>query len=56
MSIVENPYKYNGPLDISEDELVVISRKDHLKQVVKSLKKGNYWAILGPRAIGKTTF
>jgi energy-coupling factor transporter ATP-binding protein EcfA2 len=54
--MIKNPYQYNGPLEPGKDKLVLIPRSDVLKRVVKGIKKGDYWAIFGPREIGKTTF
>ncbi|NIR06298.1 MAG: AAA family ATPase [Candidatus Aminicenantes bacterium] len=51
-----NPYKFNGPLDPENDKQVCISRKEDLERVISGVMKGDYWAILGPRQIGKTTF
>lgn len=54
--MIKNPYHYNGPLEPGKDKLVLIPRNDALKRVVKGINKGDYWAIFGPREIGKTTF
>jgi GTPase SAR1 family protein len=54
--MIKNPYQYNGPLEPGKDKLVLIPRNDILKRVVKGINKGDYWAIFGPREIGKTTF
>lgn len=54
--MIKNPYKYNGPLEPTKDKLVLIPRSDDLNRVVNGIKKGDYWAIFGPREIGKTTF
>jgi hypothetical protein len=52
----ENPYKYAGPLAPVEDDLVCVSRSRDVKQVFDGIMRGDYWAIMGPRQIGKTTF
>lgn len=52
----ENPYKYLGPLDPVNDKLVCIPRTEDVNQVIDGVNKGDYWSILGPRQIGKTTF
>jgi predicted ATPase len=52
----KNPYQYNGPLEPGKDKLVLIPRSDVLERVIKGINKGDYWAIFGPREIGKTTF
>ncbi len=51
-----NPYKYNGALDPLSDELVCAPRSAEIKRVINGLLRGDYWAILGPDQIGKTTF
>jgi hypothetical protein len=52
----QNPYKYRGPLDPVKDEPVCIPRSEDVRKVIEGINKGDYWAILGPRQIGKTTF
>lgn len=54
--MLKNPYQYNGPLEPEKDKLVLIPRNDALNSVVKGINKGDFWAIFGPREIGKTTF
>jgi len=54
--MIKNPYQYNGPLEPGKDKLVLIPRSEALNRVVKGINKGDYWAIFGPREIGKTTF
>ena len=51
-----NPYIYNGPLDPAKDKLVLVSRAKDLTDIKEGIKKGDYWAILGIKQIGKTTF
>jgi tRNA A-37 threonylcarbamoyl transferase component Bud32 len=53
---LENPYKYTGPLDPDRDKIVSIPRTGELNQVIPGILKGDYWAVFGPRQIGKTTF
>lgn len=53
---MENPYKYTGPLDPEQDELVCIPRDDQLDSVLQGIRRGDYWAVFGPRQMGKTTF
>ena len=50
------PFKYTGPLDPEHDSLVSITRHEELKEVVKGVSNQTYYAIVGPRQIGKTTF
>lgn len=54
--MIKNPYKYTGPLDPVEDSLVCIPRQKEVESVVDGIKRGDYWSILGPLNIGKTTF
>jgi hypothetical protein len=58
VSIMEEtiPFKYTGPLDPEHDSLVSIARHEELKEVVKGVSNQTYYAIVGPRQIGKTTF
>lgn len=51
-----NPYKFTGPLYPEKDALVCIPRKNELNKVITGIRNDDYWAILGPRQIGKTTF
>ena len=51
-----NPYKFNESLEPVKDKPVNIPRKEELNKVLSGLFKGDYWAVLGPRQIGKTTF
>ncbi len=52
----KNLYKYIGPLDPIEDEPVCMPRLNEKNKVVSGILNGDYWTILGPRQIGKTTF
>ena len=52
----KNPYKFRGPLDLDKDKLVLVTRSYDLDRVCNGIKNGEYWAILGPRQIGHTTF
>ncbi|MCK4763327.1 MAG: AAA-like domain-containing protein [Candidatus Aminicenantes bacterium] len=52
----ENPYEYTGPLDPVKHELTCVPRAVDVNRVIAGIKKGDYWAVLGPRQIGKTTF
>jgi hypothetical protein len=52
-----NPFKYNQALDPVKDKLVCLSRQEEVNQVISGIiHQGDYWAILGPARIGKTTF
>ena len=50
------PFKYNKALDPVKDKLVCLSREQEVNQVITGIIQGDYWAILGPARIGKTTF
>ena len=54
--MVRNPYHYNGPLDPVKKRLVCLPREEEVNRVIEGINRGDYWAILGPRQIGKTTF
>jgi len=54
--MIKNPYKFIGPLDPIEDEMVCIPRAKEKEKVIRGIINGDYWTILGPRQIGKTTF
>lgn len=51
----ENPFKFIGPLEPGKDDLVIF-RRPELDNVISGIGKGEYFAILGPRQIGKSTF
>ena len=51
-----NPYRYENPLDPEKDKLVCIPRTEEIHRVIGGIRKGDYWSILGPKQIGKTTF
>ena len=52
----KNPYKFRGALDPVKDSLVCVPREKDVNRVIEGINRGEYWAILGPRQIGKTTF
>lgn len=54
--MISNPYKYTGALDPFDDQLVCVDRTKEVQEVIRGFNVGDYWAILGPRQIGKTTF
>jgi len=54
--VIKNPYIYTGPLDPGKDRLVCIPRSEYVKEIIEGIQKDEYWAVLGPRQIGKTTF
>jgi len=55
-NMVDNPYRYKGPLDPDRDKWVCVPRTGNVERVVTGITKGDYWAIIGPRQVGKTTF
>jgi chromosomal replication initiation ATPase DnaA len=52
----QNPYRYENPLDPEKDKLVCIPRTEDIHRVIGGIRTGDYWSILGPKQIGKTTF
>lgn len=54
--MTKNPYQFKGPLDPDKDGLVCIPRTGDVDRVIDGILKGDYWAILGSRQMGKTTF
>jgi hypothetical protein len=56
MNPAPNPYKYQGPLDPDQDRLVCVTRSDLVNRVIGGVIAGDYWGVLGPKCIGKTTF
>jgi len=53
--MIRNPYKYREPLDPVKDKLVCAPRSEEVKNIITGIRRGDYWALLGPRQIGKTT-
>ena len=51
-----NPYKFREPLDPEKNQLICIDRKKAIKRITKGIDEGEYFSILGPKQIGKTTF
>lgn len=52
----QNPFKFIGPLDPAGDSGVCAPREKQVARVVAGILNGQYWSVLGPREIGKTTF
>jgi hypothetical protein len=52
----QNPYKYTGPLDPVKDELVCVPRTEEVNRVIEGIMQDEYWAVIGPGQVGKTTF
>lgn len=50
-----NPFKFTGPLDPVKDESVCVPRTKSTDYILEGIFRGDYWTILGPRQIGKTT-
>lgn len=53
--MTNNPYKCDGPLHPVENAAVLMPRQEIVQRVLNGISEGNYWSILGPRQIGKTT-
>lgn len=53
--MIQNPFRFNGPLDPNRDIPVCVPRPKEIDEIGFGILKGEYWAILGPRQIGKTT-
>ena len=51
-----NPYKFKGPLIPGKDKLVLVPRSRDLERVCAGIEDGEYWAVLGSRQTGCTTF
>ncbi len=51
----KNPYKFTGPLDPVGHKNVCVFRSKEINEVIEGIMQGEYWTILGPRQIGKTT-
>ena len=51
----ENPYRFTGPLHPVDHQIVCAPRNDEIAKVAAGIKKGDYWSIIGPGQIGKTT-
>lgn len=47
--MLENPYKFQGPLDPIEDSLVCAPRKDDVDFIIEKISRREYVAIQGPR-------
>ena len=54
--MIENPYKYLGPLMPDEDDLVCDPRSADTDIIINGLQKNDYFVIYGSRQSGKTTF
>jgi hypothetical protein len=50
-----NPYNYTGPLHPLEDKPSCIYRTKEIETIITGISQGDYWVILGPRQMGKTT-
>ncbi|MGD2084865.1 MAG: AAA-like domain-containing protein [Candidatus Aminicenantes bacterium] len=50
-----NPYNYTGPLHPLEDKPACIYRTKEIEKIITGISQGDYWVILGPRQMGKTT-
>lgn len=54
--MIDNPYKFTGPLDPMADREVLIPRTRALQEVADGVRDGLYWVVFGLRQSGKSTF
>jgi len=50
-----NPYRYKRPLEPVKDKIVCVPREETIRKLITGINRGDYWGILGPKQIGKTT-
>lgn len=51
----DNPYRFTGPVDPITHRLVCSQRNLEISKVISGIKKGDYWSVIGPSQIGKST-
>lgn len=51
----DNPFRYRGPLDPIKNKSVCVLRQTLVRKVVTGIGRGEFYTIMGPRQIGKTT-
>ena len=51
----QNPFYYQGPLNCLDHISVMIKRTDLIEEMIRGVYKGQWFAITGPRKVGKTT-
>lgn len=54
----KSPYKYKGPLNPALDSRndICMPRSEEVNTVIEGIAGGDYWALQGPKQMGKTTF
>lgn len=53
--MLENPYRFTGPVDPVAHRFVCCQRNPEIAKVISGIKKGDYWSVIGPSQIGKST-
>jgi signal transduction histidine kinase len=51
----QNPFHYQGPLNSLDHRSVMIKRTDLIEKMIRGVYSGQWFAITGPRKVGKTT-
>ena len=54
--MLKNPYQFIGPLAPEKDKTICIVREKERNKVIAGISSGEYWTIVGPSQVGKTTF
>ena len=54
--VTKNPFKFFGHIDPKKDKVTYIDRGKQVQHVLNGIQDLNYFAIVGPRQTGKTTF
>ncbi len=52
---MKNVFKYEEPLDPENDKDSLVPRQHQINEIISGIRKGKFWAVYGPRKIGKTT-
>ena len=48
-------FKYEEPLHPDKDRNILVKRQNQVNEIINEILRGKFWAIYGPRKIGKTT-
>ena len=48
-------FKYEQPLHPEKDRDILVKRQNQVNEIINEILRGKFWAIYGPRKIGKTT-
>jgi hypothetical protein len=54
--MLKNPYQFIGPLAPERDKTICMAREKEKNKVIAGISSGEYWTIIGPSQVGKTTF